>query len=352
MLSLYGWRDALQHDFDVHAQSGLVPGRIIEQQRTHLRAITQDGERACVLAGRLVYDAAAGDLPVVGDWAALAPPQGDGPAIVQAVLPRRTMFARQSPEGVQIVAANLDVALIVSSLNDELNLRRLERYLLVARAGGAKPIIALTKADLAARRDEDLARVRAIAGDAPVYALSSHTGEGVAALADLLAPGETVALLGSSGVGKSTLLNALAGDDLMATGAISGDGKRGRHTTTHRALFRLQSGVLVLDSPGMRELGVWAADDGMDGSFEDIDALAAQCRFADCGHGREPGCAVQAALASGALEDGRWRSYQKLQRELAFEARKEDHVAREAHRRLWAQRAKANRARKRREDED
>ena len=198
----------------------------------------------------------------------------------------------------QVVAANVDVALLVASLNADLNPRRIERYLATAWESGASPVVVLTKADLCEDCDTLKARIEAVAIGVPVHAVSVVTGEGLARLSESLAPGQTAALLGSSGVGKSSLVNALAGASLMATRAIREDDARGRHTTTHRQLVLLPNGRLVLDTPGMRELGLWDADAGVAATFADIEALAAACRFKDCAHGTEPGCAVQAALAA------------------------------------------------------
>jgi ribosome biogenesis GTPase len=242
------------------------------------------------------------------------------------------------------VAANVDTALLVASLNADLNLRRLERYLAVTYESGARPVIVLTKADLTEDVDALVAEVEGVAFGVPVLAMSARTGQGLDALAAHLPPGETAVLLGSSGAGKSTLLNALAGAELMATGAIREDDARGRHTTTHRELVRLPSGALILDTPGMRELGLWDAGAGVSSTFEDIEELAADCRFADCRHDGEPGCAVRAAIAAGDLAEERLRAYEKLQAELAYEHRREDPRAAAENRKLWISRHKAARA--------
>jgi ribosome biogenesis GTPase len=351
MLSLYGWTDDRQHGFARHAAQGLLPARVIEQQRGLYRVIAERGEFCATLSGRFAFEAAPGDHPTAGDWVALALRAEEGAAAIQALLTRTSAFTRRAPDGgTQVVAANLDIAFLVSSLNGDLNLRRLERYLAVARAGGALPVIVLTKADICADAEARAEEVRAIAGDASVHVVSAATGVGLDALAAHLSIGKTAALLGSSGVGKSTLVNALIGAPIMATQAISGDGKRGRHTTTHRQLVLLPSGGLLLDSPGMRELGVWTADAGVAATFADVETLIAACRFRNCSHGNEPDCAVRAALADGALDESRWRSYRKLLRELAFEARKDDPVEAAAHRNLWKQRTKNYRASKKRRD--
>jgi ribosome biogenesis GTPase len=241
------------------------------------------------------------------------------------VLARKSAFSRRAAGGhsVQIVAANIDVAFLVAALNGDLNVRRLERYLVATRNSGAAPVIVLTKADLSTSPEKQAQSVADVAGGAPVIVLSALTGAGLDKLDPWLAPGMTVVLLGSSGAGKSTLLNALAGQSLMDTGAVREADDRGRHTTTHRELFRLPSGALIVDTPGMRELGLLDVDDALDASFEDVTALLPKCRFGNCSHTNEPGCAVLAALADGSLSDERWRAYLKLRKELAFAERKE-----------------------------
>jgi len=340
LLIPYGWGEALQRDFEPFAARRLVPARVIVQHRGLYRIVGEAGEMEAHVSGRFAHEAEDGGYPVTGDWVAVE--AAGGVALIQAVLPRRTAFVRKAAGpggGAQVAAANVDTALLTASLNADLNPRRLERYLAAAHESGAEPVIVLTKADLCADPDPLIAEVAGIAFGAPVLAVSAATGEGLAALEALLAPGRTAVLLGSSGVGKSTLVNALAGADLMATNAIREDDARGRHTTTHRELIRLPSGALILDTPGMRELGLWDAEAGLARTFADItaevDAIAEDCRFRDCAHGREPGCAVQAALAEGTLDADRWASFQKLQRELAYERRKEDPAAALAERKRW-----------------
>jgi ribosome biogenesis GTPase len=346
LIQSYGWSDALQRDFEPHAARGLIPGRIIVQQRGLYDIATDAGELTAQISGRLAHEAERGGYPAVGDWVAAAPRPGEQAAVIHAVLPRRTAFVRKAADSVateQVVAANVDVALLVASMNADFNARRLERYLATAWQSGASPVVVLTKADLAADPDGPVAEAEAVAFGAPVLAVSAMTGQGLAALAVLLKPGQTAVLVGSSGVGKSSLVNALAGADLMATAAIREADAHGRHTTTHRELVRLPSGALILDTPGMRELGLLDAESGLSATFEDIEALAETCRFADCGHTNEPGCAVRESLDGGALDPGRWKSFRKLQRELAHVARQSDPVSREAERRKWIKVHKAAR---------
>ena len=223
-----------------------------------------------------------------------------------------------------MLAANVDTVFLLMSLNEDFNLRRLERYITMAWESGAKPVIVLTKTDLYPEFALRVLEVEAIAFGVPVHAISSLTGDGLELVRTHLAPGQTIALLGSSGVGKSTLVNTLAGEELLATQPIREDDGEGRHTTTHRQLVLLPGGGLVLDSPGMRELQLWESSDGLSETFGDVEDLAAQCRFSDCAHETEPGCAVQAALADGTLAAERWTSYNKLQRELAHLERRLD----------------------------
>ncbi len=347
MIEDYGWSDALRNDFGPHAERGLIPGRVIVQQRGLFVLATDLGELAAGVAGRLAHDTLGGAYPAAGDWVAAAPRPEERAATIHAVLPRKTAFVRRAsgPKlGEQVVAANVDVAFLTASLNADLNARRLERYLSVASQSGARPVLVLTKADLCPDVDAALAEIRAVAGGVPILAVSALTGMGLEEITAQLAPRETAVMVGSSGVGKSTLVNALAGQELMATQAIREDDARGRHTTSHRELIRLPGGALLLDTPGMRELGLWDSDEGVSATFEDIELLAAGCRFHDCHHGNEPGCVVQAALADGSLDPGRWKSYGKLQREVAHLERREDPIARETHRRHWIAINKAQRS--------
>ncbi len=358
MLKSYGWSDRLQNDFAPYAAEGLVPARIVVTQRGGYRVITEAGELDARATGPLMKAASDIARPTAGDWVALEARPGETTALVRHVLPRTTAFIRKASgprAGAQVVAANVDVALLVASLNANLNPRRLERYLATTHESGAQPVIVLTKSDLAEFLDEDVAEIEAIALGAPVLALSAKTGQGLEALDGYLRPGQTAVLLGSSGAGKSTLLNVLAGEERMATREVRAADDRGRHTTTHRELVLLPSGALILDTPGMREMGLWDADEGVSATFADIEALAAQCKFRDCGHGDEPGCAVQAAIEAGELDPGRLYSFDKLQAELAHDRRRQDPIAALEHRKVWASRHKAGQARtkaKRRIDED
>jgi ribosome biogenesis GTPase / thiamine phosphate phosphatase len=353
LIDLYGWRESLGPDFAPHAALDRAPGRVIVQQRGCWTLATDHGELEGRLSGRFQHEAQEAGHPVAGDWVALSARPEEGAATIHAVLPRRTAFVRRAADGAhapQVVAANADLAFLVLAMNGDFNLRRLERYLAAAWQSGAEPVVVLTKADLAVEPAALVERAAAVATGAQVLSVSALTGEGVEAVRARLDGGRTGVVLGSSGTGKSTLVNVLAGAAVMAQAPARESDARGRHTTTHRELVRLPGGGLILDTPGMRELGLMDAEQGLSAAFDDVGALAAQCRFSDCCHGGEPGCAVRAALAAGELAEDRWRSFAKLQRELAHEERKEDRLARQAERRRWAAISKANRVRMRERD--
>lgn len=353
MLDQYGWSDALQRTFDSSMPGDLQPARIIAAHRDLWRIVAADGEHNARLTGRFAHDAAEGGYPVVGDWVAVRA-QGDGEAAIHAVAPRSGVFKRRAAdcEALQIVAANIDVAFLVAGLNLDLNPRRIERYLVAARDAAAEPVVVLTKSDLAEDLAGDVARIERIAGGAAVIALAALHGEGLEQLSPWLTPGTTCVLLGSSGAGKSTLLNALAGAEIMRTNTVRAGDDRGKHTTTHRELFRLASGALVIDTPGMRELGLVADDDALDASFTDVTALIGECRFSNCRHDGEPGCAIAEALETGDLDPARWAAFGKLQRELAYAARREDPELEANERKKWKQIHKNMKARYRARDED
>jgi ribosome biogenesis GTPase len=336
LIEQYGWSDTLRQAFEPHASAGHVPGRIVVQQRDAYLVVTSDGELTAKVSGRLRHEAREAGHPAVGDWVALAVNAAQRTATIHAILPRRTAFVRRAADSVQtlqVIAANIDVAFVVTSMNADLNPRRLERYLAAAWQSGARPVVVLTKSDLSEEPQAQAAEITALAAGCPVLVVSARKGVGLDVLMDHVLPGETCVLIGSSGVGKSTLVNALLGEDRMATQEIRAADARGRHTTSHRQLVLLPSGGLILDTPGIREVGLIDAEEGLAQAFDDIESLAETCRFRDCGHANEPGCAVRAALKDGTLDPDRWASFQKLGLELAAVERKEDRVAKETERR-------------------
>jgi ribosome biogenesis GTPase len=343
-LRALGWDDRLAASLAAEAP-GLVAGRILAEERGLYSVASADGEHAASPSGRLRFDAELDPTaawPAVGDWVALEPmaPGAIGAGEhrqVQRVLPRRTAVVRRSPgdrgRPSQVLAANVDVVFVVTSANAEFNVRRLERYMTVAWESGARPVVLLSKSDLAEDIEDLRIQAETTAPGVDIVAVSSVTGEGVETVREHLGHGRTVVFTGSSGVGKSSIVNALAGAPLLDTGGIREDDARGRHTTTRRQLVRLADALLI-DTPGLRELGVLDGD-GLSSAFEDVEALAAECRFTDCGHRSEPGCAIRAAIAAGTLPHDRFAAYQKLEREAQRAVLATDALARRAERKRW-----------------
>ena len=305
----------------------MFPGRVVMQSRGSSTVMTERGELPARLPGRLARQTGTEAMPAAGDWVALIEASDDA-ALIASILPRRTALVRKAAGNrtdAQIVAANVDTVLITSSIVDDVNVRRLERYLALVWESGAAPVVVITKADEADAdtRAHVLATLTPSAMGAPIIVVSAFDGDGLDELRAWFVPRRTVAIIGSSGVGKSTLVNRLAGSDVMATGEIRVDG-RGRHTTTHRELLLLPDGSLILDTPGMRELQLWNADAGLAAAFADVDEIISSCRFANCHHEGDPGCAVDAALRDGSLDRDRFESWQKLTAEQAFLTRRQD----------------------------
>ncbi|WP_400158657.1 ribosome small subunit-dependent GTPase A [Arthrobacter sp. BPSS-3] len=334
----YGFTDSVRDLFADHPVSGGTgAGRVARVDRTRVVVAAHDGPL------HLPYPRNGG-LPATGDWVWLGPDSVGETAIID-VLPRRTALTRKqafdASSEAQVLGANMDVVGVVVPVDRPLTHNRLERTLVAAWDSGATPLVVITKADLAGVADDVVATVLHQAAGAAVVTTSALQGDGLEELLAHLPPGGTIMLLGPSGAGKSTLINALAGADVQDTGPVrAGDGK-GRHTTTVRELVPLPGGAVLMDTPGVRGFGLYDAEDGMGEMFGDLEELFAGCRFADCAHDREPGCAVQAALADGTLEGRRWASYQKMQRELAALGRRHDAAARRAYQREWHQKVSA-----------
>ena len=306
-----------------------IQARVVLQERGLYRISTDRGEQSALVSGRFQHDAlTASDYPVVGDFV-LADCTNPDTAVIHRVLPRKSLFVRRAAgtgASEQAVAANIDTVFLCMSLNNDFDLRRLERYLAVAWESGANPVVVLTKADLSEDAAGRRLEAESVAVGVPVLTVSSMAQDGYAQIMPYITAGRTVAFVGSSGVGKSTLINRLLGEERLATDGLRNDDK-GHHTTTHRELLLLPSGAMVIDTPGMRELGMWDAASGVAQTFADIEALAEGCRFRNCTHASEPGCAVRAALQSGELDAGRWQSYRKLQAENAYAESSERYLA-------------------------
>jgi ribosome biogenesis GTPase len=294
-----------------------IPARVTAVHKERLTLVCETGECFARLKPGVYYNDCTQDFPTTGDFVLIQyNPAGD--SVITRTLPRRAYFARRSPTpglGEQAVAANFDFVFIMQSLNSDFNLKRLERYLALSWQSGAVPVVVLTKSDLVEDCEPQLLEAQRVASGVDVFAISAKTGAGIDALRDHLAPGRTIVLLGSSGVGKSSFVNALSGEDVMTVRSIREDDCKGRHTTTHRQLLLLDSGVMVIDTPGMRELGMWDAGGGLGEAFSDVEQFLGQCRFSNCRHETEPGCAIKAAIERGDLSQQRGDSYRKLQRE-------------------------------------
>lgn len=298
-----------------------IPARVTAVHKERYEIVCAHGIRYARLKTREFF-LDTQDFPTAGDFVMIRYVD-NGDSLILTTLPRRTFFSRREPGPIprdQAVAANFDYVFIMQSLNMDFNPKRLERYLTLAWQSGAMPVILLTKADLVEDYRDYLAQVDRVATGVNIHVVSAQTGYGLNALNRYLQSGKTVVFLGSSGVGKSSLVNALSGEEIMTVSGIREDDSKGRHTTTHRQLIRLKSGVMIIDTPGMRELGMWDISEGLVDAFADVEQFLGKCRFSDCRHQREPGCAIKSAIASGALDLRRWESYQKLKEEAVDKA--------------------------------
>ncbi|RSK27726.1 ribosome small subunit-dependent GTPase A [Bacillus sp. HMF5848] len=321
-LSKLGWNEELDACFnDSFSKGTYKPARVISQFQNIYKIYTENGVTLAKVAGKWRYG--NNTLPAVGDWVVVT--NHEGTSMVHSILPRKSCFERKAvgeETESQVIATNIDTVFIVSSLNHDFSPQRIERYLLLTWECGANPVIVLSKSDVCHDIADKMKQVERVAMGVPIHAISSVTGEGLAELETYMTEGHTVALLGSSGVGKSSLINALAGEHIQAVNTVREDDSKGRHTTTNRDLIVLENAVLI-DTPGMREIQLWGSKDSLSQTFEDITELAQHCKFRDCNHKSEPGCAIKEALESGALPHDRWNSYVKMEKELAHLAKKQ-----------------------------
>lgn len=333
VLRTLGWNAFFGENFRAYVV-GHEPGRVSSVNKNGCKIYTKDGEVSARVSGRLRKD---GLYPAVGDWVALSR-EDLGNYTIHAILPRKSKISRKDAgrvTGEQVIVTNIDIAFIMTSLNRDLNMRRLERYLAIVRQSLVDPVIVLNKSDLCIDVDARIKDVLAIAPDVPVHAISATKGIGMGALSSYLKDGKTVVLLGSSGVGKSTLINALEGAERQIVGDIRDDDSRGRHITTVRELILLEKGGIIIDNPGMREVSLWDASKGLQDTFPDIEELAAKCKFSDCRHETEPGCMIRKAIEEGSIPEIRFESYRKLQRELLAIERKKNPELQKAERKKW-----------------
>jgi ribosome biogenesis GTPase / thiamine phosphate phosphatase len=340
-LKTLGWNEVFEEEFLKYKEQGYEVGRIALEHKKMYRVFSEHGDFLAEVSGKMRFHALEReDYPAVGDWVVISARPEEQKATIHAVLPRKSKFSRKAAgltTEEQIVATNIDTIFLVNALNADFNVRRIERYILSAWESGANPVIILSKADLCEDIAEKIAEVESVAFGVPILPISAEKNIGLDQLAPYLYEGQTIALLGSSGVGKSTLTNALIGYQKQEVKEIREGDDRGRHTTTHRELIVLDQGGILIDTPGMRELQLWEADEGLGMSFSDVEILAENCRFRDCTHTMEPGCAVLEAISAGTLDSDRFNSYVKLQRELAYLERKENRHAALAERAKWKQ---------------
>ncbi|MGB7062752.1 MAG: ribosome small subunit-dependent GTPase A [Candidatus Zixiibacteriota bacterium] len=342
-----GWNSFFEQHFGQFKRQGLKPGRVAREHKQRYAVYSQHGELIAEVSGKIRHAARSrSDFPAVGDWVAVAARLHERRATIQALLPRTSSFSRKAvlsggmPDTggkieEQVLATNVDTVFLVCGLDGDFNLRRIERYLTVAWDSGANPVVVLNKSDLCSDVEAYIKEAESCAFGVPIRPMSAVENEGVNALREYLDVGKTAVFLGSSGVGKSALINSLLGIEHLKVAAVRESDGRGRHTTAVREMILVPTGGVVIDTPGMRELAAWGDDEGLKKTFDDIEQLAAQCRFRDCSHQHEPGCAVQEALEQGTLDAGRMRSYSKLSKELKYLAIRKDQRARLDNERIW-----------------
>lgn len=315
-----GWNATLEQLFSSYRELGFEAARVAVEDKHQFMVVTATGELPALVTGRFLHEASSAELPKVGDWAVIARVSREEKALIHHILPRRTRLSRKVPgreTEEQVLVTNIDIVFVVQALDRRFNPQLLQRHLTMVFEGGAQPMVLLNKADLEANLEEVLERARGVAGTAPVLAISAATGQGFEELSRAIAPGLTVAFIGTSGVGKSTLINRLYGDEVQATTEVRETDAKGRHTTTCREMLLLRGGGLVIDTPGMREFHLWSAGEGLHDTFQQIEDLAGRCHFRSCGHTVESRCAVLEALQNGELPRERYDAYLKLRKELA-----------------------------------
>ena len=338
-LERYGWEDFFEKDFEQYSKKKYKAGRVAIENKSNFNLYTESGEITAELSGRFHYNArTTSDYPAVGDWVVIRTIPEERKAIIEHVLKRKNKFSRKAAGDTtdeQIIASNADLIFIVTSLNQDVNLRRIERYLTLATENNAEPVLILSKSDICDNEESKMSEVRSIAEGINIHIISAKENKGVDELREYFSGNRTVAVVGSSGVGKSTLINCLAGSDEMEVSEIGLYKDKGRHTTSHRELLVLKSGGLIIDTPGMREIQLWEGNEGMSETFTDVEELAAKCRFTDCKHDTEPGCAIKKAIEEGQLTEERFNNYVKLQKEVRHFENKQDKRAQIEEKKKW-----------------